>query len=104
MRISDWSDVCSSDLQSGATTDQSSGKQGPYSDAGPLADKLRPLELSPSVAGQLGDRNFLLTQGTMIDCTLQTKLVSTQAGLQLGSASCRGRVGTMCRSRWSPLQ
>ncbi|KAA0892479.1 type IV secretion system protein VirB10 [Pusillimonas sp. ANT_WB101] len=67
--------------QSGATTDQANGKQGPYSDAGPLADKLRPLELSPSVAGQLGDRNFLLTQGTMIDCTLQTKLVSTQAGL-----------------------
>lgn len=54
---------------------------GPLADAGPLADKLRPLELAPSVAGQLGDRNFLLTQGTMIDCTLQTKLVSTQAGL-----------------------
>ncbi|WP_237173916.1 type IV secretion system protein VirB10 [Paracandidimonas lactea] len=57
------------------------GPNGPYSDAGPLADKLRPLELAPSVAGQLGDRNFLLTQGTMIDCTLQTKLVSTQPGL-----------------------
>lgn len=54
---------------------------GPLADAGPLADKLRPLELAPSVAGQLGNRNFLLTQGTMIDCTLQTKLVSTQAGL-----------------------
>ncbi|MFT0546074.1 type IV secretion system protein VirB10 [Allopusillimonas ginsengisoli] len=67
--------------QSSTTADQASGKDGPYSDAGPLADKLRPLELSPSVAGQLGDRNFLLTQGTMIDCTLQTKLVSTQAGL-----------------------
>lgn len=60
---------------------QPDGTQGPYSDAGPLADKLRPLELAPSVAGQLGDRNFLLTQGTMIDCTLQTKLVSTQPGL-----------------------
>lgn len=66
---------------SGTTTGQSNGPQGPYSDAGPLADKLRPLELAPSVAGQLGDRNFLLTQGTMIDCTLQTKLVSTQSGL-----------------------
>ncbi len=53
----------------------------PMQDAGPLADKLRPLELSPSVAGQLGDRNFLITQGTMIDCTLQTRLVTTQPGL-----------------------
>lgn len=60
---------------------QPDGTHGPYSDAGPLADKLRPLELAPSVARQLGDRNFLLTQGTMIDCTLQTKLVSTQPGL-----------------------
>lgn len=62
------------------TADQTDAAQGPYNDAGPLADKLRPLELAPSVAGQLGDRNFLLTQGTMIDCTLQTKLVSTQSG------------------------
>ena len=66
---------------SGTATAQSGDPGGPYNDAGPLADKLRPLELAPSVAGQLGDRNFLLTQGTMIDCTLQTKLVSTQAGL-----------------------
>ena len=64
----------------GETTSQTDAAQGPYSDAGPLADELRPLELAPSVAGQLGDRNFLLTQGTMIDCTLQTKLISTQSG------------------------
>ncbi|WP_269498052.1 type IV secretion system protein VirB10 [Castellaniella sp. S9] len=65
----------------GAAVSHATGPSGPLADAGPLADKLRPLELAPSVAGQLGDRNFLLTQGTMIDCTLQTKLVSTQAGL-----------------------
>lgn len=53
----------------------------PMQDAGPLADKLRPLELAPSVAGQLGDRNFLITQGTMIECALQTRLVTTQPGL-----------------------
>ena len=64
----------------GATTSHPTGPSGPLADAGPLADKLRPLELAPSVAGQLGNRNFLLTQGTMIDCTLQTKLVSIQAG------------------------
>ncbi|OWT65542.1 type IV secretion system protein VirB10 [Candidimonas nitroreducens] len=75
-----------SPLQAGAGAggDPASGQAkagGPLADAGPLADKLRPLELAPSVAGQLGNRNFLLTQGTMIDCTLQTKLVSAQAGL-----------------------
>jgi len=65
----------------GGSAQQATGPSGPLADAGPLADKLRPLELAPSVAGQLGNRNFLLTQGTMIDCTLQTRLVSTQAGL-----------------------
>jgi len=59
----------------------SAAASGPMRDSGPLADKLRPLELAPSIAGQLGDRNFLITQGTMIDCTLQTRLVSTHAGL-----------------------
>jgi len=53
----------------------------PMQDAGPLADKLRPLELVPSVAGQLGNRNFLITQGTMIECALITRLVTTQPGL-----------------------
>ncbi|WP_417276807.1 type IV secretion system protein VirB10 [Castellaniella sp.] len=74
-----------SPLTAGTSDSSSAGTDrnvnGPLADAGPLADKLRPLELAPSVAGNLGDRNFLLTQGTMIDCTLQTKLVSTQAGL-----------------------
>ena len=51
------------------------------SDAGPLANQLRPLELAPSVAGQLGNRNFLITQGTMIDCVMQTRLVTAQAGM-----------------------
>ena len=50
-------------------------------DAGPLANQLRPLELAPSVAGQLGDRNFLITQGTMIDCGMLTRLVTAQAGM-----------------------
>ncbi|WP_368649168.1 type IV secretion system protein VirB10 [Castellaniella ginsengisoli] len=67
--------------ESSADSGTTQNASGPLADAGPLADKLRPLELAPSVAGQLGNRNFLLTQGTMIDCTLQTKLVSTQAGL-----------------------
>lgn len=61
--------------QSAATQTASNG------DAGPLANQLRPLELAPSVAGQLGDRNFLITQGTMIDCVMQTRLVTAQAGM-----------------------
>lgn len=65
----------------GSTGTRTSTTATSRQDAGPLADKLRPLELAPSVAGQLGDRNFLITQGTMIDCTLQTRLVSTQPGL-----------------------
>lgn len=50
-------------------------------DSGPLADQLRPLELQPSVAGQLGNRDFLLTQGSMIDCVMQTRLVTAQSGM-----------------------
>ncbi len=68
-------------------SNQTSAQQPQYGDAGPLADKLRPLELQPSVAGQLGDRNFLITQGTMIDCVMQTKLVTAQAGMLTCSAT-----------------
>lgn len=67
--------------ESSATSARTQKVSASRQDAGPLADKLRPLELAPSVAGQLGDRNFLITQGSMIDCTLQTRLVSTQPGL-----------------------
>src|SRR5690606_6503523 len=54
--------------ESSADNGTTQNASGPLADAGPLADKLRPLELAPSVAGQLSNRNFLLTQGTMIDC------------------------------------
>lgn len=50
-------------------------------DAGPMADKLQNLQLAPARATMLGDRDMLLTQGSRIDCTLQTKIVSTQSGL-----------------------
>jgi len=51
---------------------------------GELQSKLQPLRLTPSVAGALGDRDYLLTQGAMIDCQLETRLVTTQPGM----ASC----------------
>ena len=50
-------------------------------DTGPMADKLRPLRLSAARAGRLGNRDYLLTQGAMIDCVMDTRLVSAQAGM-----------------------
>lgn len=74
-----------SPLRADSATSQSTEQTGTQhtvsGDAGPLADKLRPLELAPSIASQLGDRNFLITQGTMIDCVMQTKLITGQPGL-----------------------
>ncbi|MCB4321493.1 type IV secretion system protein VirB10 [Alcaligenes sp. 13f] len=63
------------------TSQQNATSVAVNNDAGPLANQLRPLELAPSVAGQLGNRNFLITQGTMIDCVMQTRLVTAQAGM-----------------------
>lgn len=47
----------------------------------PLESQLKPLALKPSKAGMLGDRNFLITRGAMIDCGQQSKLVTDQAGM-----------------------
>jgi type IV secretion system protein VirB10 len=33
------------------------------------------------MAGKLGDRNYLLTQGSMIDCVLETRMITTQPGM-----------------------
>lgn len=48
---------------------------------GELQSKLKPLRLNPSAAGLLSDRDYLLTQGAMIDCQLETRLVTTQPGM-----------------------
>lgn len=48
---------------------------------GELQNKLEPLKLSASKARLLGDRNMLLTQGAMIDCQLETRIVTSQAGM-----------------------
>lgn len=49
--------------------------------AGDLQQRLQPMRLNPSFAGILPDRDMLLTQGTMIDCALETKIVSTVPGM-----------------------
>lgn len=51
------------------------------SGSGPLADNLQPVRLAGARAGVLPDRNMMLTQGSMIDCQLETKIVSTVPGM-----------------------
>jgi len=46
-----------------------------------LASRLQPVKLSGSRAGRLGDRNMLITKGSMIDCGLGTRLDSTVPGM-----------------------
>lgn len=49
--------------------------------SGELAEKLQPMRLAGSKAGQLPNRDLLLTQGAMLDCVLETKMVTTQPGM-----------------------
>ncbi len=48
---------------------------------GRLEEKLESMELKAASAGVLPDRDYLLTQGAMLDCVLETKVVSTVAGM-----------------------
>ena len=50
-------------------------------DEGELAKALRPIKLAGEKAGNLGNRDFLLTQGSMLDCVLETRLESSVAGM-----------------------
>ncbi|AZS77409.1 MAG: TrbI/VirB10 family protein [Achromobacter sp.] len=66
---------------------QSSNQEAPSqqqpreADSGPMASKLTPMKLSASRAGLIGNRDMLITQGSMIDCVQETKLVTAQAGM-----------------------
>jgi type IV secretion system protein VirB10 len=46
-----------------------------------LQSRLEPLRLTPSVAGKLENRDYLLTQGAIIDCQLETRMITTQPGM-----------------------
>jgi type IV secretion system protein VirB10 len=46
-----------------------------------LQARLQPVKLTGSRAGVLGDRNLLITKGSMIDCGLGTRLDSTVPGM-----------------------
>ncbi|OMG80730.1 type IV secretion system protein VirB10 [Achromobacter xylosoxidans] len=67
--------------KSGNTGASSTKAAAPASDSGPMANKLQPLKLAAARASRLANRDFLLTQGAMIDCGMDTKLVSAQAGM-----------------------
>jgi type IV secretion system protein VirB10 len=60
--------------------DQASASSAP-SQGGELQQKMQPLRLEAAMAGKLGDRNYLLTQGSMIDCVLETRMITTQPGM-----------------------
>lgn len=49
--------------------------------SGVLFDNLQPVRLGQSYAAQLHNRDLLITQGTQIDCTLETKIITTQPGM-----------------------
>ncbi|MDH0740369.1 MULTISPECIES: type IV secretion system protein VirB10 [Achromobacter] len=65
-----------------SSAQQSSSQPEPReADSGPMAGKLTPMKLSASRAGLVGNRDMLITQGSMIDCVQETKLVTAQAGM-----------------------
>lgn len=59
----------------------SSASEASGSGSGPLANNLQPVRLAGARAGVLPDRDMMLTQGSMIDCQLETKIVSTVPGM-----------------------
>lgn len=70
-----------------STTTTQSPQQPPASPAdggssgsGPLAEQMQPVRMQASAAGLFTNRDLLLTQGAMLDCQLETRLVTTQAG------------------------
>ena len=48
---------------------------------GALEEKLEAVELRAASAGILPDRDRLITEGTVLDCVLETKIVSSVAGM-----------------------
>lgn len=69
---------------SSSTTTSNTGNNGGNLEEGSgnnLSDELEPMKLSGSKAAILPNRDFLLSEGTMLDCILQTRMVTTQPGM-----------------------
>ncbi|EJF76427.1 hypothetical protein ME7_00971 [Bartonella birtlesii LL-WM9] len=78
--------MLSSGLNSGGSSEGSTepSKNNASNDdrnSGALFDHLQPVRLGQSQAVQLNNRDLLITQGTQIDCTLETKIITTQPGM-----------------------
>lgn len=70
------------DEEGGQTQSAQASASSPASEReGELQQKMQPLRLEAAMAGQLGDRHYLLTQGSMIDCVLETRMITTQPGM-----------------------
>lgn len=65
----------------GGLSNVSLNRNGGGTEADSLAGKLTPTKIQGVQAATLGNRDFLLTQGTFLDCTLETNLDSTVPGL-----------------------
>lgn len=48
---------------------------------GAIVQALRPVRLSAQAAGRITNRDYMLTQGAMLDCVLETRIVSTVPGM-----------------------
>src|SRR3546814_12919835 len=107
MRISDWSsDVCSSDLTAGLTDPVSAARLGVFT----------PQEYAPSFSDWNFSYDLTATWKAARDLFLYATYAKTfksgginqngvpngADGNQIGRASCRERVFSTCRSRWSP--
>ncbi|WP_332060076.1 type IV secretion system protein VirB10 [Bartonella sp. CB74] len=77
--------MLSSALTSGdsseSSSDNSKNNASNDRDTSTLSDKLQPIRLNRSYAAQLRNRDLLITQGTQIDCTLETRIITTQPGM-----------------------
>ncbi|EJF79140.1 Type IV secretion system protein virB10 [Candidatus Bartonella washoeensis] len=74
----------SSGLNNGESSDSTEHSKNNVSDSGnsgALFDQLQPVRLGQSHAVQLRNRDLLITQGTQIDCTLETKIITSQPGM-----------------------
>lgn len=60
---------------------RASADAAPSEAGGELGGQLKPMRLSAQAAGKLANPDFMLTQGAMLDCVLETKIVSTVAGM-----------------------
>src|SRR3546814_2791544 len=82
MRISDWSsDVCSSDLDvASAGAGNAQGDAGTAPSRTNLDNLKQTSAIGTATARMIGDRNYLVTAGAILPCTLQTAMDSTVPG------------------------